>query len=231
MRVPLLGLLFTLLVVPPVLAQQSSHHTIPNSLKGFDKQYKNLFKAYEKADNPFKSSKKENGQELIEQFRAFAIPEHWFTDVFGPEQGPKFVKQYSELFKGFHFSTIHEFRTLLGEDTAQVNTEGLRADQVNPLRSTQTSLVPLPRVQVFRVQHFTAPRSIMCADCSDTYTGRYYSFFYVESFIYIDGAFRFVGSCDCPFWSPCSTTDPVLEGQLVKQVHPANSKTSKTRPN
>jgi hypothetical protein len=247
MRVPLLGLLFTLLVVPPVLAQQNSHHTVPNSLKGFDKQYKSAFDAYEKAfrktsefekifpetdllDNVSsvykkafrkrsasnKAASKGSAQDPMEGFRTFAIPEHWFTDVFGPEQGPNFAKQYSELFKAFQFSTGRKFHTVLGEDTAQVKTEGLRADQVNPLRSTQTSPVPLPQVQLFRVQHFTAPRSILCADCKDTYSEAPYSFFYVESFIYVDGAFRFVGSCDCPFWSPCSTNDPVFEGQLVK---------------
>jgi hypothetical protein len=220
-----LGILLVLLLPPIVLGRQKSPAPIPDSPKGFDKQYKELFKAWEEA------YKKENEQELMERFRAFAVPEHWFTNVFGPEQGPSLAKQYAELFRAFLVSTNHEFRTVLGEDTVQVKTEGLRADQVNPLTSTQTSLVPLPRVQLFRVQHFTAPRSILCADCYDTYTGRHYSFFYVESFIYIDGAFRFVGSCDCPFWSPCSTNDPVFEGQLVKQVHPANSKTSKTWPN
>jgi hypothetical protein len=167
----------------------------------------------------------------MEHFRAFAIPKHWFTDVFGPEQGPNFAKQYSELFKAFVFSTNREFRTVLDEDTDQVKTKGLRANQVNPPRSAQLSLVPLPPLQVFRVQHFTAPRSILCADCYDTYTGRHYSFFYVESFIYLDGAFRFVGSCDCPFWSPCSANDPVFDGQLVKQAYPVNSKTSKIWPN
>jgi tetratricopeptide (TPR) repeat protein len=45
MRVPLPGLLLILLVVPPVLAQQNSQHTVPNSPKGFDKQYKNAFNA------------------------------------------------------------------------------------------------------------------------------------------------------------------------------------------
>jgi hypothetical protein len=67
-------------------------------------------KAWEKTDKPFKY-KRENEQQLMLRFYAFAIPEQWFTDVFGPEQGPKLAKQYSELFKAFVFSTNREFRT------------------------------------------------------------------------------------------------------------------------
>jgi hypothetical protein len=222
------GIFLVLLLPPVVLGRQKSPAPIPNSNEGFDKQYKSLFKAWEKTDKPFKY-KRENEQQLMVRFYAFAIPEQWFTDVFGPEQGPNLAKQYSELFKAFVFSTNREFRTVLYEDTAQVKTKGLRAEQVNPAGSAQPSRVPLPPVQLFRVQHFTAPRSILCADCYDTYTGRYYSFFYVESFIYIDGAFRFVGSRGCPLWSPCSTSDPVFQGQLIKC--PVNSETSKSRSN
>jgi hypothetical protein len=29
----------------------------------------------------------------------------------------------------------------------------------------------------------------------------------VNSFIYMDGAFRFVAGYNCPFWMPCSTND------------------------
>jgi hypothetical protein len=226
-----LGILLVLLLPPIVSGRQKSPAPIPNSANGFDKQYKNLFKAWEKADKPFKPYKKENEQELMERFRAFAIPEHWFTDVFGPEQGPNFAKQYSELFKAFEFSTNREFRTVLDEDTAQVKTKGLRANQVNPPRSARSFLVPLPPVQLFRVQHFTAPFRLPDDRFPSTLVKRRYNYFYVESFIYIDGAFRFVGSCDCPFWSSCSANDPVFDGQLVKQVYPVNSKTSKIWPN
>jgi hypothetical protein len=223
-----IGIFLVLLLPPVALGRQKSPAPIPNSNEGFDKQYKSLFKAWEKADKPVKY-KRENERQLMERFYAFAIPDHWFTDAFGTEQGPNLAKQYSELFKAFVFSTNREFRTVLDEDTDQVKTKWLRADQVNPAGSAQPSLVPLPAVQLFRVQHFTAPRSSLCADCYDTYTGRHYSFFYVESFIYIDGAFRFVGSCDCPFWNPCSTSDPVFQGQLIR--YPVNSETSRSRSN
>jgi hypothetical protein len=204
-----LGLLI-LLAPPVVLAGQNSPPPIPNSTNGFDKQYKNLFKAYEKAYNPSKAYKKENELKLVERFGTFAIPERWFNDVFGPEQGPTFARQYSELFKGFQFSTMLEFNIVLGSLTAQVKTKGLRANQVDPLRSAQTSLVTLPPVQLFRVQHFTAPFRLG----RDTFSEEFFSHTWGGILIYLDGAFRFVGSRDCPFWRSCSTNDPVFEGFL-----------------
>src|ERR1700745_1523116 len=49
MRVPLPGLLLLFFAVPPVVAQQKSDPAVPNSPKGFDKQYQSAFSAYEKA--------------------------------------------------------------------------------------------------------------------------------------------------------------------------------------
>jgi hypothetical protein len=215
MRFRLVALLLLLLVLP-VLGQQKSQPSIPNSPDGFDKQYKNLFKAFEKAESLSKPSKEENKQELVERFRTFAVPDGWFTGVFGPEEGPKFAKHYSQLFKAFQLSTIVEFDMVLGEWSAQVHTKALRAYQINPLDSAQTSVPPLLTVQVFRVQHFTAP----LANSDGTFNGRFYDHYWVESFIYVDGTFRFIGTHNCAFWRPCSTNDPVFQGKLVQQVHP-----------
>ena len=195
MRFRFVALLLLLLVLP-VLGQQKSQPSIPNSPDGFDKQYKNLFKAFEKAENLSKPYKEGNKQKLVERFRTFAVPDGWFTDVFGPEEGPKFAKHYSELFRAFQISTTVEFSMVLGEWSAQVHTKALRAYQINPLDPAQTSVPPLLTVQVFRVQHFTAPLANS------------------------DGTFRFIGTHNCAFWRSCSTNDPVFQGKLVQQVHP-----------
>jgi hypothetical protein len=220
-----LGILLVSLLPPIVTGGQKPPAPIPNSAKGFDKQYKELFKAWERANN--KARKKENEEESRARFLVFAIPEHWFNDVLGLAEGPKVAKQYLDLFKAFELSTEREFFSLSGENTAQVKTK-FRGSHVNPPGSVMSSLISLPSVQLFRLQHFTAPRSTFCADCTPGYYGRLYNFFYAESFIYIDGAFRFVGSCDCPFWSACSTSDPVMEGQLVRHVQSVNSNNFET---
>ena len=61
-----LRLIVLILLVPPMaVGQQSFTPSIPDSPKGFDKQYKNLFKAFEKAENPYKKNKEENGQAVL----------------------------------------------------------------------------------------------------------------------------------------------------------------------
>jgi hypothetical protein len=221
------GLILLVLQVPPTdLGRQNSQSSIPNSTKGFDKQYQNLFKAFEKAENPSKAYKEENGQAVLERLHTFAIPEDWFTQTFGPEEGPKLAKHYSELFQAFERSTIGEFRNVLGELSAQVHTSARGAYQPNAPKSAQSSFAPFPAVQLFRIQHFTAP----LASSDGTLNGRPYNFAWAEYFIYLDGAFRFAGSYNCSFWMPCSTNDPVFRGQLIQQVHPGNRDTSKISP-
>jgi hypothetical protein len=206
------GFVLLIFIVPPtMLGRQKSQSLIANSADGFDKQYKNLFKAFEKAKNLSKPHKDENEEELIERFRTFAVPEGWFIDVFGPEEGSKLAKHYSELFRAFQLSTTVEFSMVLGEWSAQVHTKALRAYQINPLDSAQTSVPPILTVQVFRVQHFTAP----LANSDGTFNGRSYDHYWVESFIYVDGSFRFIGTYNCAFWRPCSTNDPVFRGKLI----------------
>lgn len=209
-----------------VLGQQNSQPSIPNSTKGFDKQYKSLFKAFEKAENPYKAYKEENGQAVLERLRTFAIPDDWFTHTFGPAEGPKLAKHYSELFQAFERSTIDEFRKVLGEPSAQVSAGALRTLQVDPSTSARTSLAPLPTVHVFRIHHFTAPLGLG----DGTFNGRHYNYYWAESFIYVDGSFRFAGTYNCPFWMPCSANDPVFQGHLIQQVRPVSPNGSKTLP-
>jgi hypothetical protein len=240
MRFPLSGLLFLLLVVPPVVAQQNSQHTLPNSPKGFDKQYKNAFDAYDKAlekeletpkDKTFlngdayekasivyrkifrkkdaykKTFAKGIEQDLMERFRTFAVPEHWFSDVFGPDQGPELAKEYQELFNGFESATKHEFSTPAGRENGQayLATKAWRTSEVKSARPAPTSLEPLPPVQRFRISYYVRPES----DCFCTTPGGY-AYSRVDTFIYVDGAFRFIGGGACPFWAtPCSPNLPL----------------------
>jgi hypothetical protein len=134
-------------MVLPAFGLQKSQPPVPNSPKGFDKQYKNVFKGYEKANNVFKPYRKDNELELMERLRTFAIPEHWFTDVFGPEQGSTFAREYEDRLRGFESATIREFRRVIGNSSAQVNTRLVRANtDLTLVRSGPTSLVPLPPV-------------------------------------------------------------------------------------
>jgi hypothetical protein len=209
MGLPLNGLLLISLLVLPVLSRQNYQRPVLNSPKGFDKQYKNVFKAYEKTAYSSKSHREENEQQFEARFHTFAIPEDWFTNVFGPYQGPKFATAFRERFEDFEFSTIHEFNTVELHAASIRNSAQVKTTEsaTNPsLRwLTPTSAVPLPTVQRFRVRYITGPNFVVSETGCIGIIAPGYSREEVTSFIYVDGAFRFIGRGACPFWSSCST--------------------------
>jgi hypothetical protein len=222
MRFRLLALLLLLLVLP-ALGQQNSRSLVPNSPKGFDKQYRSVFKAYEKGDE----------KELLERFRTFAIPERWFADEFGPEEVPKLAGQYLYRFRDFETDTVQEFNRVIcdydgGCNQGQVKTIAARRSTA----STQappapTSLLSLPPVQRFRIEHFSLPdvnRCLSVADmsCEASSTGQMYDNSWASSFVYVDGAFRFVGCGTCPFWDRCAANHPFPESELNKPPEPVH---------
>ena len=253
MGFPLSGLLLISLMILPVFGLQKSQPPVPNSPKGFDKQYKSVFKAYEKAFNKEMESadektflkgdgyekvssvyrkvfrkksaykepyRKEDELDVMERLSAFAIPEHWFSDVFGPEQGSTFAREYEERFRRFESATIREFHlVIIHSRSAQVKTRPVRANTaLISVGSASTPLVPLPPVQRFRVRHFTAPVFEIGENGCVGISELGYDSSWVDSFIYVDGAFRFLGRGACPFWEPCSTKEPFSAGQVVSPV-------------
>jgi hypothetical protein len=223
MHFSLVGLLLVVLLPPPVLGRQNSQPQVPDSPRGFNKQYQSVFKAYEKGDE----------QELAARFRTFAIPERWFGDVFGPEQGPKLANQYRELFRGFVTTTTGEFRSVAFAfmDSARVHTKVWKNEtQIDPApKPAPTSLVPLPAIQHFQIRYQSgpyidrdypaAPYGTASAAIINSITPGHDNS-WVDSFIYVDGAFRFFGGDAYPFWDPCSRNGPLPGGQLVKRVEP-----------
>ena len=222
MRFRLVALLLLLLVLPALGQQNRS--LVPNSPKGFDKQYKSVFKAYEKGDE----------KELLERFRTFAIPERWFADEFGPEEGPKLSRQYLYRFRDFETDTVQEFNRVIcdydsGCNRGQTKTRAAKATELTQAPPTSTSLLSLPPVQRFRIEHFSLPDVNRCfsdtelaGSCTAYPSGTMYDNSWVSSFIYVDGAFRFVGCATCPFWDPCAANHPFPESELNKPPEPVH---------
>lgn len=205
-----------LLLVLPVLGQQNSRLMVPNSPKGFDKQYKSVFRAYEKGDE----------KELLERFRTFAIPERWFADEFGPEEGPKLSRQYLYRFRDFETDTVQEFNRVIcdydsGCNRGQIQTRAAKATERTqaPLAFTpSTSSLP---VQRFLIRHLSTDVGTVeninggygtCMCCNP---GPCYDNSWLSSFIYVDGAFRFVGCGTCQY-------QPLAEGELNKPPEPVH---------
>lgn len=220
MRFRLVALLLLLLVLP-ALGQQNFRSLVPNSPKGFDKQYESVFKAYEKGDE----------KELLERFRPFAIPEHWFTDEFGPEDGPKLSRQYLYRFRDFETDTVQEFNRVTcdydgGCNRGQIKTRAAKATELTQAPPASTSAISLLPVQRFRIRYFSTEVGAeengnggygTCLCCNP---GPCYDKSWVSSFIYVDGAFRFVGRATCPFWDRCAANHPFPESELNKPPEP-----------
>jgi hypothetical protein len=199
------------------LGQQSARPSIPDSPKGFNRQYKNLFKTFEKTVK-FSKSHERNEIDLGAQFRTFAIPENWFTDVFGPDEGPKFAREYSNLFESFESATIREFEVVEAYPTSRADSAQIKTtpSTINPRWPTPSSVICVPLIQSFQITYFTSPNRVIESQ-SVRIIEPGYSRSRLDSFIYVDGAFRFAGSYNCSFWRPCSKNDAVFQDRIVQR--------------
>lgn len=224
MRRLLAALCSTLCVLPfALLAQQDSLSSVPDSPTGFDQQYSALFRAFEKG----------NEQEMNTRIAAFAIPAHWFNDVFGSEQGPVLAKQYDEVFHDFTSATIGEFRSaglFYKNEPGQISTKPWKGPVNLKAQSilVPAALISLPPAKQFQIRYQSPPtRDLPATREPPAITplpepaiapGRDDT--WVSSFVYVDGAFRFFGGGVYPFWHPCSKSGPLPGGTLIKRVLP-----------
>jgi len=181
-----------------VLAQGN---TVPDTPKGFEKQYSRVVKAYGNG----------NEQELKAELDGFALPEHWFTDVFGPEKGPELAKMYCGQFKEFE-TRLHFAEQLMGQrfHTNPMFVDTKLAEHVDLKRAPKAppaTLQPLPPIQRFETRISFLVNSKIRSGPS-----------WMDSFVYSDGRFRFLGGGAYPFWN-----GPIL----IKQVEPVYPKEAK----
>jgi hypothetical protein len=175
--------------------------SVTNTPEGFQSQFHEVFEAFQH----------HNEAAMQERLQTFAIPSHWFTDSFVPGQAAEFTRQYAESFADFKRRTASNFA---GIDTLKKRVQVDAATPVNirtrrwtPAESTGTPHVsalraPLPPVQKFEIDYMLdAPRQ----------GARLTS--WIESFIYIDGAFRFFGQGSKPFWAPAPLRNPPIHEQ------------------
>ena len=164
-----------------------------NTPEGFQSQFHAVFEAFQQ----------HNEAAMQDRLQSFAIPPHWFTDSFAPGQAAEFTRQYAGAFADFKRRTVSNFA---GIDTLKRRVQvdagtpvNIRTRRWTPAESTGTPHLsalraPLPPIQKFEIDYMLdAPGQ----------GARLTS--WIESFIYIDGAFRFFGQGSKPFWAPAPT--------------------------
>jgi hypothetical protein len=166
----------------PLLAQDS----IPNTSQGFQQQYHAAFDAYRQHHEPA----------VQDRLDSFAIPAHWFADTFGPEQSADFARQYAEAFAEFKRRTASNFG---GIDAVKARVHidpaaptDIQTRRWTPAESTNSLpfrvlRMPLPPVQKFEVDYVLRGQSLRLTS-------------WIDSYIYVDGAFRYFGSANTSFW-------------------------------
>jgi hypothetical protein len=162
---------------------------IPDSPQGFQLQFHPVFESFQQ----------HNDRELQSRLDSFAIPPRWFNDTFGPEHSPELASQYSAEFAEFKrrivgdFASIDSLRTHLQVDSAATTDVRTRrwtaAEDVTSMQRPTGLKGPLPPVQKFAIDVFATPGQY----------GRLTS--WIESYVYIDGAFRYFGRQNKAFWA------------------------------
>ena len=164
-------------------------NVVANAPQGFQSQFHAVFEAFEQ----------QNESVMQDRLQTFAIPAHWFTDSFVPAQAPEFAHQYAEAFAVFkrrsaaNFAGIDALKTRLHVD-AGIPVD-IRTRRWTPAESSSPPHLPALRAPLLPVQKF----EIDCVLDAPGQGARLTS--WIESFIYIDGAFRFFGQGGKPFWT------------------------------
>jgi TonB family protein len=187
--------------------------SVPNTAKGFDTQYQKFVAGYWKA----KEGERGAG------FEQFAIPPPWFVDTFDADHRAEMVKAYLETFDDFVTSTA---KRIEGTSPCPICAVELKTNLQNVI-SMNVGSVGLPRAQQFVVRYQSYKfydRENPSKDGDRTW---------MDTFIYIDGAFRFYGKGGSTFLDPVRVrlADPCsnhqLGGKPLSQTAPEYSEEAK----
>jgi hypothetical protein len=211
-------ILFALVLICFPIADVASAQEISDSCLGFDNQFQKVFRAYEADDQ----------REFKLLADEFAIPAHWFAEVFGIDQGEMLAKQYADEFSDFVPHLLRNFESidsLKAKHRLDKNTPTeIRTAPWSPRRAPTkapepqpASLLPLPRVDRFEIAAFM----LIGRDFKPGLS-------WMDSFIYVDGKFRFFGRGSSSFWKPakvrradpCARPGQQTGGLIISRVEP-----------
>jgi TonB family protein len=149
-----------------------------------------------------------NGQDAaLLSLDEFKIPSTWFADTFGPENGAELEKKYGDEFKYFKFITMRKFGEYNLNKGSSVRTYSMKGFP-KPKPTPEPPLKSIPKIQMYIVAGSNAQ--------------------WMDSYIYVDGRFRFIGTGAHPFWDPamvrradpCAAPGSARGGKLIHRVEP-----------
>jgi hypothetical protein len=177
-------------------AQGDATPTYPETSEGFTAQVTAAMDAYQKGDAAA-------GRHLLEQFR---LPHSadWLGENIAPEQSEALAERYDHLFASYlngMENTMEELARMKGANLVSnlrpATQDPPRIDTTSsPTKRKLTGIVPVKTPVCFN-GHFS---SKLTSKGHTLLTGYYSATMWLDTFIYQDGAFRFVGRGGWPFW-------------------------------
>ncbi len=185
----------------------------PATDAGFNAQMSAVLDAYQGGD-------KATGQRLIEQFR-LPRPQDWFAEKFGPEQAEALTRRYNRLADGYTNYADRLWNELAANKARRVDLSLTPATKEPPPVATAPAPAPADEspaasssdelpvnrkpsglVPVIQPECFNAHFKFKLTSRTQTVvTGVFRAESWEDTFVYQDGAFRFVGHGAWPFWA------------------------------
>jgi len=179
----------------------------PHTSEGIQSQFNELLRSYQSGDGP----------RFDAAIRSFSLPnpEVWLAETFGPSQGERLARSYETSFAGFrstitgkidHYGKNAELRFAVHLSKAW----DLKATAATGVGSS--TAVPLTDVSLEAYNLWLSPEGSAAAGTA-----------WMETFVYLQGAFRYVGGGASPFWVSPTSVDilAVQKPVLVHSVQPA----------
>lgn len=161
----------------------------PQTADGFNAQMSAALAAYQKGDAP-------EGRRLLERFR-LADSAKWFAEQFGPELGETLSKLYDQHFESYLDTMEGRLEEVASAKGRKLNVRLEPGTSQQPTRASELSgfvpAKPPTCFNVFFLINLTGKADLV-------FKGDYRGTSWEDTFLYQDGAFRFMGHGAWPFW-------------------------------
>ena len=180
----------------PQSAPEPAAPNYPQSADGFTAQIRAAVEAYEAGDAA-------RGRRLLEQFR-LPYADAWFAEQFGAEQGGKLAQRYDRLFEIYLNTMDNDLQDFLTGKRRKL-IASLKPGPQEPPHVERIPGVPEMKpsgiVPAIKPACFNGFIEIPLTGKADLLLKGHYKVVLMErTYLYQDGAFRFIGLGSQPFW-------------------------------
>ena len=158
----------------------SSAEAYKQNAQGLEKEFEGFLKAYHKGDD----------KGMDESFRVFHLPKskEWFENSFAPEDAAKLEADYDARLGGAENALIESMNVAGAGSGFRLRCEPSGLPVAGKSPGSAGGMQPLEAIPVEQfILEFESTKSLK-------------KFRVVANFVYIDGAYRFVGGSGAPFW-------------------------------